>query len=258
VRRLAAVLAALGLALGLAVGAPGAARADNAAVAVNTHDGSDVFRFAFAIRRVMADVVDETNSAVAYASCNDCHTTAIAIEIVLVAGSPSTFTPTNQAIAINNLCNLCQTFAAAYQFVVQNPGPVHFTSDALVELKDIRLAIRALERENLSPFELQARLDPLIARLKEVLATGLVPGPAPSENSENDGEDQSNAGDTVPEHEGGQTQSTTGPEATATAPTTTAPTTTEATTTAPTTTAESTTTPTTTETTTTGTTTTTP
>src|SRR5919198_6527301 len=106
-RRLTALLAALVLALGLAAGAPGAARADNSAIAINTKDGSSVFRFAFAVRHVMGDVVDETNSAVAFASCTDCHTTAIAIEIVLVAGSPSTFTPKNQAIAINYLCNLC-------------------------------------------------------------------------------------------------------------------------------------------------------
>jgi putative peptide zinc metalloprotease protein len=238
VSRAAAVLAALLLALGLAVGAPGAAHADNSAVAVNTKDGSSVFRFAFAIRHVMGDVVDETNSAVSFASCTDCRTTAIAIEIVLVAGSPSTFTPTNQAIAINYQCTLCETFAAAYQFVVQNSGPVHFTSDALVELKDIRKAIRELEDEDLTPFELQQRLNPLIDRLRQVLATGLVSGPPPSDNSENDNQDQSNAGESVPQHEGDHTTTATGPDATATQTgstdtTTTAP---QSTTTAPTTT----------------------
>jgi len=250
VRRLAAVLAAILLALGLAVGAPGAARADNAAIAVNTRDGSSVFRFAFAIRRVMGDVVDETNSAVAYASCTDCRTTAIAIEIVLVAGSPSVFTPTNQAIAINYLCTLCSTFASAYQFVIQAAGPQHFTSDALRELHDIRAAIRDLQDQNLSPFDLQAALNPLIDRLKQVLATGLVSGPPEAEH--NDNEDQSNGGETVPQNEGGQSTTTTGPAATATAPSTTETTTTttgETTTTAPTTTE---TTPTTTGTTTTG------
>jgi putative peptide zinc metalloprotease protein len=226
VRRLSALLAALVLALGLAVGAPGAAHADNSAIAINTKDGSSVFRFAFAVRRVMGEVVDETNSAVAYASCTDCHTTAIAIEIILVSGSPSTFTPTNQALAINYLCNLCETFAAAYQFVIQGEGPMHFTADALVELKDIRLAIRRLQFEDLTPFELQERLNPLIDRLKQVLATGLVPGPP--QESENDGEDQSNPGETVPTHEDETT--TTRPAATTTETTeTTVATTTETT-----------------------------
>jgi putative peptide zinc metalloprotease protein len=220
-------MAALVLALGLTVGAPAAARADNSAIAVNTKDGSSVFRFAFAIRHVMGDVVDETNSAVAFSSCTDCHTTAIAIEIILVAGSPSTFTPTNQAIAINYLCNLCETFASAYQFVIQNSGPVHFTAAGLVELKDIRRAIRDLRGEQLSPFELQARLDPLIERLKGVLATELVAGPPHSAES-NDGEDESNGDETVPAHPGGEEATTTGPAATATETTpTTAGTTTE-------------------------------
>jgi putative peptide zinc metalloprotease protein len=219
-RRFTALLAALVLALGLAAGAPGAAHADNSAIAINTKDGSSVFRFAFAVRHVMGDVVDETNSAVAYASCTDCHTTAIAIEIILVSGSPSVFTPTNQAIAINYLCNLCETFASAYQFVVQGSGPMHFTADGNRELKDIRNAIRRLRDQDLSPFELQAELDRLIARLQKVLAEQLVPGP-PDQDEQDDGEDQSNAGETVPTHEGEQGTTTTGPAATATAPTTT-------------------------------------
>jgi putative peptide zinc metalloprotease protein len=216
VRRLAALLAALVLALGLAVGAPGAAHADNSAIAINTKDGSSVFRFAFAVRHVMGDVVDETNSAVAYASCTDCHTTAIAIEIILVSGSPSTFTPTNQAIAINYLCNLCETFASAYQFVVQGSGPMHFTAEGNRELKDIRAAIRALRDQDLSPFDLQAKLDPLIARLRTVLAEQLVPGPPDQGEEQDDGEDQSNPGETVPTHPDEDATTTTGPAATAT------------------------------------------
>jgi putative peptide zinc metalloprotease protein len=215
-RRLTTILAALALALGLAVGAPASAHADNSAIAVNTKDGSSVFKFAFAIRRVMGDVVDETNSAVSYASCTDCSTTAIAIEIVLVDGSPSTFTPTNQAIAINYQCNLCNTFAAAYQFVIQGTGPMHFTHDALTTMAQIRKQIRELQDRSLSPFDLQAALDPLIAQLKDVLAMGLVSGPPPDD--ENDGQDASSSGEPPPAPPGSQSATTTSPAATATVP----------------------------------------
>jgi putative peptide zinc metalloprotease protein len=215
-RRLTTILAALALALGLAAGAPASAHADNSAIAVNTKDGSSVFRFAFAIRHVMSDVVDETNSAVSYASCTDCSTTAIAIEIVLVAGSPSTFTPTNQAIAINYQCNLCNTFAAAYQFVIQGSGPVHFTHDALTTMARIRKQIRELQDQNLDPFQLQAALDPLIAQLKDVLATGLVSGPP--QDGEDNGEDPSSSGPAPSAPQGAQTGTSTAPEATATVP----------------------------------------
>lgn len=215
-KRLTTILASLALALGLAVGAPASAQADNAAIAINTKDGSSVFKFAFAVRHVMSDVVDETNAAVSYASCTDCTTTAIAIEIVLVNGSPSTFTPTNMAMAINYQCTLCNTFAAAYQFVIQGTGPMHFTHDALKTMAEIRKQIRELQDQNLSPFDLQAALDPLIAQLKDVLATGLVSGPPPGQ--EDDGQDPSSDGRAPPAQPGDQSNTSTSPEATATVP----------------------------------------
>jgi hypothetical protein len=136
------------------------------------------------------------------------------------------------AMAINFQCNLCNTFAAAYQFTIQADGPVHFTSDGRQELAAIRKEIRELEQANLSPFELAERLKPLIERLKTVLATQLVKGPPVFD--ENDGQDQSNAGETVPN--GGSRTVSTLPEATVTGPgdtatTETTPTTTEGTTT---------------------------
>ena len=241
-RRPLAFLAVLIAALGLAAGVPAQARADNAAVAVNTKDGSSVFKFAFKIKHVVGDVVDETNAAVSYASCTSCTTMSIAIEIVLLEGSPSVFTPTNEAIAINFECNLCNTFASAYQYVIQRPGPVHFTPDGMQELHEIRQAIRDLERQGLPAFELAEQLKPLIARLETVLATQLVDGPATS--AENDEQDQSDAGVTVPDN-GTKTVST-GPQATVIAPTdatgtTTAETTTTSTTPTTTTTTEATT-----------------
>ena len=50
---------------------------DTAAVAVNTKDGSSVFRLAFSIKKVAGDVVDNANAAVAYSSCESCRTIAL-------------------------------------------------------------------------------------------------------------------------------------------------------------------------------------
>src|SRR5207244_2113942 len=89
----------------------------NAAIAINTKDDSSLFKFAWAVRHVMSDVVEEQNAAVAYAQCESCQTTAIAIEIVLVeSDTTSNVSPTNEALAINQGCTLCDTFASAYQF----------------------------------------------------------------------------------------------------------------------------------------------
>jgi putative peptide zinc metalloprotease protein len=242
VRRRLALLAAVLLAFGL----PGLARADdgnglglnpdaNSAIAINTEDGSSLFKLAFAIRRVAGDVVDQQNVAVAYASCTSCQTTAIAIEIVLVTGDPNVATPENVAVAVNESCHLCDTFATAYQFVVSTGGPVHFTSEGMRELQQIRHELRKLK--GLSNAEIRARLPALIARLKQVLQTQLVPV-KPGENAQgNEGEgDQPsqgatpNGGDTTPGE-------TTGGQDTITTPTTdTSTDTTETVTTAPTTT----------------------
>src|SRR2546421_7615949 len=112
---------------GIGFGAPPALAdggGDNTAIAINTKDGSSIFKLAFSIKRVAGDVVDSTNAAVAFASCNDCSTVAVAIEVVLVTGDPSTVTPTNLALAMNVDCQSCITVADAYQFVIGTGGEV--------------------------------------------------------------------------------------------------------------------------------------
>jgi putative peptide zinc metalloprotease protein len=176
-RRLTYLLATAALAVGFATGTP-AALADsgggNSAIAINTKDGASVFKLAFAIREVAGDVVDSTNAAVAYSSCNDCQTVAIAIDIVFVIGNPSVVTPTNIALAVNENCTSCQTLALAYQFIIGVSGPVHFTSEGRREIAQIRRELEALRHSNLSILEIKARADALIARLKNVLRTQLV------------------------------------------------------------------------------------
>jgi putative peptide zinc metalloprotease protein len=133
-RRLRFVLAAASMAASTSLNAaaqtsdPGNG-GDNAAVAVNTHDGSSVFRIAFSIVHATGDTVDNSNAAVAFASCTACETVAIAFQVVLISGDPSTITPANEAIAVNFDCTLCATMADAVQFVLSS-GPVRFTPGA--------------------------------------------------------------------------------------------------------------------------------
>src|SRR6266480_3114004 len=218
-RRLLTLLLAALFTFALATGSPAAAYAgDNAAISVNTKDGTTVFKVAFAIRHVMGDVVDETNGAVAYASCTDCAAVAIAFEIVLVEGNPSTVTPTNVAIAINENCDTCVAVAEAYQFVLGTGGLVHFDSEGNKILADIRKELHSLKKEDLTIHQLQAELDSISARIADVLANHLVPVPGKKTGQQ----------DTT------TTTATTTPETT----TTSTPTTTESTTTEPTTTSE--------------------
>lgn len=170
--RLLTILLAALLGLGLAAG-PAHAQ-DNAAIAVNTKDGTTVFRVAFAIRHVMNGVVDETNAAVAYASCTECTAVAIAIEIVLVESDANVVTPTNIAIAFNESCTTCVAVAQAYQFVLGTGGVVHFDAEGNRILAAIRQELQSLRREDLTIMELQARLDAIAAQIRTVLKHHLV------------------------------------------------------------------------------------
>jgi putative peptide zinc metalloprotease protein len=217
-RRVLVFLVAALLAAGFSAARPAFAHADNAAIAINTKDGSTVFKVAFAIRHVMGDVVDETNAAVAYNSCTDCAAVAIAFEIVLVEGSPSVVSPQNISIAINENCTTCVAVAEAYQFVLGGgTGPVRFDQDGNQILAEIRKELHSFKKDELTLDELQARLDAMSAQIADVLANHLVPaGPEQQKPSE---------------------QTTTSTATTTTVPTTTTPTTTaETTTTTPTTT----------------------
>lgn len=171
----------LGLALVLAAGPPVSAAGaqggggDNTAVAVNTKDGSDVFRLAFHINRVASDTVDSANAAVAFASCSDCQTVAIAIQVVLIMSDATEVTPENVAIAINQECSECDTLASAYQLVLTTGGPVKLTPEGRRRISEIRRQLRDLRRDDLSGAEIQARVKSLTTELREVVTTQLVP-----------------------------------------------------------------------------------
>jgi putative peptide zinc metalloprotease protein len=230
---LIAVLAFVGLGLGL----PASARADdNAAIAINTKDGASIFKFAFKIRKIGGDVVDETNAAVAYSSCTSCQTVAIAIEIVLVTGNPSVVTPTNVAIAINDQCTLCVSVADAYQWVVSVSSDFRFSHDAMQEIKRIVKAIHDLGKSELSAAEIQARLEELVKQLAKVIADDIKAGGAADKDLGDENDTVTEPSEPPPQPTAAET--TTAPETTATAPGTTTEaetttTTTESTTTSP-------------------------
>jgi putative peptide zinc metalloprotease protein len=227
-RRLLILLVAALVSVGLSAARPAPVSADSAAISVNTKDGTTVFKVAFAIRHVMSDVVDETNAAVAYNSCNDCAAVAIAFEIVLIESDASVISPTNIAIAFNENCTTCVAVAEAYQFVLGTGGMVHFDAEGNRILAELRRRLHALRKEDLTIDQLQVMLDDISGRIADVLANHLVSvGPSqPQETTST------------------ATTSSTTPTTTTTTPTTneepaTMPTTTEeTTTTTPTTTAE--------------------
>jgi putative peptide zinc metalloprotease protein len=181
-KRIALIFAAVLCGLTLAAVNPASARAqDNAAVAINTKDGTSIFRVAFKIARVNKEIVDNSNAAVAWASCTDCQAIAAAFQIVLIFSDPDVVTPSNIALAVNWECEACVAFASAYQWVLTTDGPVHFTAEGNQLLADVRKRLHELAKmDELTLEQLIAELETLADMIRTVLANEMVsPGPAP-------------------------------------------------------------------------------
>jgi putative peptide zinc metalloprotease protein len=215
------ILLALLAALAVAWARPAAAAAqDNTAVAINTKDGTSIFKLAFKISRVTGEVVDNGNAAAAFASCEECQSIAVAIQIVLVFSDPAIVTPENIAIAINYDCTSCVAFASAYQWVLGTGGPVHFSKEGQQRLAALRKRLHDLRKADLTLEQLIAELEGIRTEIADILSTELVPAGKPAEQAEEQ-----------PPAEEPATTGTTTTEPTTTEATTTEPTTTTTTTT---------------------------
>jgi putative peptide zinc metalloprotease protein len=184
-RILKGILAAL-VTASVVVAVPVAASAqgdgqDSAAVAVNTRDGSSVFKLAFHVKRVMDSDVDADNAAVAFASCNECQTVATSIQVVLAMGDVDSLTTDNVAISINTDCTECETLAAAYQYVFGNGQPVRLTGEGQRQLAAIRQQLNMLRQEELTLEELAARIAELAKQVAIVVDEELVPTGPPAD-----------------------------------------------------------------------------
>jgi putative peptide zinc metalloprotease protein len=181
-KRTALILAAVLCGLTLAAVNPASARAqDNAAVAINTKDGTSIFRVAFKIARVNKEIVDNSNAAAAWASCTDCQAIAAAFQIVLIFSDPEVATPSNIALAVNWECTACVAFASAFQWVLTTEGPLHFTPEGNRLLAEVRQRLHDLTTlEELTLDQLLAELEALADIVRQVLANEMVSsGPAP-------------------------------------------------------------------------------
>lgn len=158
---------------------PAAAQAgnqlENVATAVNEQDNTRVFDLAWNISmQKNDDDVSHHNEAFARAHCVQCKSTAIAFQIVIVSGSPARVYPQNVADAQNILCTECESVAEARQFVRVAPEPVRFTGAGRATLADVHQQLAEMEGQDLSPFEVHAKVEQQEARVLDVLRNELV------------------------------------------------------------------------------------
>jgi putative peptide zinc metalloprotease protein len=179
-KRLTFVLLAAVVAITLGVGRATPAHAqDNTAIAINTKDGTDIFKLAFKIARVNQDIVDQSNAAVAFNSCEDCQSIAIAFQIVLIFSDPAVVSSENLALALNYECDSCIAFASAYQWLLTTDGPVHLTAAGNGRIAELRKRLRDLANADLTADQLRAELDEIRDEVADILATELVPAGKP-------------------------------------------------------------------------------
>ena len=182
-RRGAAALLTV-LACALPAGSAQASPHDNLAQATIEQDGGRAFDFSWGISTQRGGVVDQSNKAHAAARCTGCEATAIAFQIVLVSGAPSTVAPTNEAVALNLECTECEVVAEARQFVRVVDAPVRITAAGRRELADVRATLRDLEAQDPPIDQLHQAVEAQEARVRQVLNTELVLKRDPSRDAD--------------------------------------------------------------------------
>lgn len=142
---------------------------DNVVSVENYRDDSLRVRSRTSVAHARGDTVANQNVASAYASCTDCRTVAAAVQVVIVEGRPSDFRPLNLAVALNENCLRCQTFAYSRQVVLSPSTRVSFSDDAEDAIEEINEQIKEVARSQRSFAKMTADLDHLTEQLASVV-----------------------------------------------------------------------------------------
>ena len=145
-RRILTLVAVLAAALAVvgSAGADASGGANHVVIAQNTTDGATVVNAGTQVVPVSSDTVTSANIAAAVnAGCTGCHSTAVAVQILIVRGSPSFFAPGNAAGAANGGCDSCGAFAFARQHWIQVDQTTNLSGAARQQVAELRQEIDA-------------------------------------------------------------------------------------------------------------------
>ena len=184
---IAAVVTLLGV-LGLAVQPAyawvysGDQNGNNIVQVQNTKDNSTRAFSLAAVTGNPGSTVGNQNTAYATASGTGNRTVATAIQVLIVEGNPTNYQPQNLALAINDHCTSCQTFAYANQVVLQPHHHISLSEDAQNQLN--RLNYQAFQTSwSSEPFpQMSADLDNITHQMVAIVQGEIQKsGPAASE-----------------------------------------------------------------------------
>lgn len=139
---------------------------------VNQSDARFILRGSIDLNRIPGPNVGPVNFAYAQASCADCRTLAVALQINLYERGAPKVTPQNAAVAVNVRCSGCATGAYAAQYVipVDELNAVPRDVDALAREMDAELRElgAAANQGSITPDDAMARLDALVERFRQL------------------------------------------------------------------------------------------
>ncbi|MFD8724512.1 hypothetical protein ACFV2H_42785 [Streptomyces sp. NPDC059629] len=99
-----------------------------------------------------------------------CRSIALSYQIVTTAGrNARLINATNVSRAVNEHCTACQTFSAAYQFVVATPRAFSLSRASRSELDTINRRADALKTSGLTISQIAHQADELAREVKEIL-----------------------------------------------------------------------------------------
>ena len=146
------------------------------ALAVNTGDGTTLYRVAYSLVTVSDGApVTNTNSAFAMARCRHCTTVAVSFQLLLVVGSSDRVAPVDASGTLNKDCPACDTVALADQLVVtlRSQPPAALTAELQADLR--RLDAIPQLGAGASPAAIAAEVSAVQAQIDQQLAhSGLV------------------------------------------------------------------------------------
>jgi hypothetical protein len=152
-------------------GGSGGRRGDNIVEVQNTRDNSLRARSRVVVTESRGGTVDNQNVAYATGTCLNCRTAAAAIQVLIVEGTydPATFQPANVAVAVNDRCSSCATFAFARQVVFVVGRDVRIGDRAERRIEDIEEDVDRVTRSRLPLPTMEAELDGLTEKLVEIV-----------------------------------------------------------------------------------------
>lgn len=135
----------------------------------NRQDGRFRIRGNIDLNRIHGSRVTPRNVASAVATCTDCQTVAIALQLNLYQRTAAWVAPENLAVALNIECTRCTTVAVAIQYVLPVDDPNDTPEDVDKLIREMDRELRDIHSDKgISLTEAETRINTVIARFVEL------------------------------------------------------------------------------------------